>query len=367
MLACEDVPRRWRRLYALAAYLYLRPGELAALDWRCVFLAEGYVDVRVTMDLRTGLVKPCPKTKHRRRVPIHRNVAPLLQALHNETGGTGLVVQNVHENKLAEHGFPPLEDLASTLRKHLRRARVTRSDLFDDTATTKRLGFYDLRATGITWEVLAGTEHTRVMQRAGHERFDTMLGCIREAEVLGQRIGAPFPPLPSTLLHVAGKPPASAPSETGLAPGFVPRIVPDETERRNPQKMRAKRASPTGFECSPGCTNQHQNGSIRDCPPGRITTDRDAISRTCAPPVTACDSKSTNPLGGAVAPGGGMESPPVDPVETSLARALELASAACEWSVVATLARELEARRRARVAPGVADLEDARAKRDGMR
>jgi hypothetical protein len=28
LLACEDVPIRWRRLYALGTYLYLRPGEL---------------------------------------------------------------------------------------------------------------------------------------------------------------------------------------------------------------------------------------------------------------------------------------------------------------------------------------------------
>lgn len=34
-----------------------------------------------------------------------------------------------------------------------------------------------------------------------------------------------------------------------------------------------------------------------------------------------------------------------DPVEAALAKALERASAAGEWAVVATLARELEARR----------------------
>ena len=214
LLACPEVPLRWRRLYALATYLYLRPGELAGLDWKRVHLSESYVDVAVSMDLRTGKVKDCPKTKHRRKVPIHPALVPLVEALKTETSGTGLVVQHDHENKDAEHGFPPLEDLASTLRTHLKRAGVTRSDLHEDGRTTKRLTFYDLRATGITWEILAGTEHTRVMQRAGHERFETTLGYIREADTLGENVGTPFPPLPSALVSGTAEDPP--PSNRGL-------------------------------------------------------------------------------------------------------------------------------------------------------
>jgi len=41
-----------------------------------------------------------------------------------------------------------------------------------------------------------------------------------------------------------------------------------------------------------------------------------------------------------------------DSVERALARAVELAAAAGEWDAVATLARELSARRLAREAPG---------------
>jgi hypothetical protein len=55
----------------------------------------------------------------------------------------------------------------------------------------------------------------------------------------------------------------------------------------------------------------------------------------------------------------------VDPVEAALARALELAAQAGEWAVVAELGRQLEARRRERAAPDVADIEDARRKRGG--
>ncbi len=50
LLACPDVPLRWRRLYALMACLYLRPEELAVLDCdrrrRCPRLRERAPGVR---------------------------------------------------------------------------------------------------------------------------------------------------------------------------------------------------------------------------------------------------------------------------------------------------------------------------------
>jgi hypothetical protein len=54
-----------------------------------------------------------------------------------------------------------------------------------------------------------------------------------------------------------------------------------------------------------------------------------------------------------------------DPVEAALARAITLASEAGQWDTVATLSRELSARRLARSAPDVASIETAREKRGG--
>jgi len=51
-----------------------------------------------------------------------------------------------------------------------------------------------------------------------------------------------------------------------------------------------------------------------------------------------------------------------DPVELALATALERASAAGQWTAVEVLAREVEARRKARA--GVVQLDDERRKRD---
>jgi hypothetical protein len=56
---------------------------------------------------------------------------------------------------------------------------------------------------------------------------------------------------------------------------------------------------------------------------------------------------------------------PADAVESALAAALELAAKAGRFDVVAILARHLDERWRARVAPGVASIDGARAKRDG--
>ncbi|HVZ34473.1 MAG TPA: tyrosine-type recombinase/integrase, partial [Polyangiaceae bacterium] len=200
VLGCSEVPLRWRRLYALATYLYLRPGELAALEWSEVNSEHGLIRVHQALDLRTGAVK-ATKTGISRRVPIPLALRPLVDAMRKESGGVGRVVQHTHENKDAEHGMPPLEDLAATLRDHLWRAGVRRAELHEDRPTTKRVTFYDLRATGITWEVLDGTEHVRIMQRAGHKNFSTTQGYIREAEAVGLNVGTPFPPLPVSLLQ----------------------------------------------------------------------------------------------------------------------------------------------------------------------
>lgn len=61
----------------------------------------------------------------------------------------------------------------------------------------------------------------------------------------------------------------------------------------------------------------------------------------------------------------GNERPDRDPVEAALAAALERASVVGEWAVVAELARQLEARRRERVAPDVAELDVARDRKAG--
>jgi hypothetical protein len=82
----------------------------------------------------------------------------------------------------------------------------TRPRDFRRSATARPAGaFCDLRATGITWELLAGTDMKVLMQRAGHEEPKTTLLYIREAESVGKVVGEPFPALPESLTTAPDK------------------------------------------------------------------------------------------------------------------------------------------------------------------
>jgi integrase len=229
LLACQDVPIRWRRLYALSVYLYTRPEELAALECEDVNLEHGYVFIHRAVDLRTGEIKPT-KTKRTRKVPIKPALVPLLSQF-VAAYRTGPIIRSEAENREIEHGLPPVEDLAATLRAHLLRAGVPRTDLHAKTTTTKRMTFYDLRATGITWEAVAKTEMLTIMQRAGHDEPKTTLGYIREAESVGVQVGTPFLTLPSELLET----PITA-SDKGLSDHTSTQVVDSSKLSQRPQR-----------------------------------------------------------------------------------------------------------------------------------
>jgi integrase len=105
--------------------------------------------------------------------------------------------------------MPSVGVLSHKLKLYLQRARVERSDLFASDATRKAITFHDLRATEITWMAARGDDPLRIMQRAGHEDFETTKIYLREAENLAQGFGTVFPPLPDRLLGIAPKSPGT--------------------------------------------------------------------------------------------------------------------------------------------------------------
>ncbi len=229
VLDCATVPLRWRRLFALSVYTYTRPGELAALDWASVDFDRGTIHVHQALD-KTGAPKPT-KTKVTRRIPIEPNLRPLLIVMKAESTGPRVV-----------ESMPPECDLSKRLRDYLRRAGVTRTELFTNDATRKQIRFYDLRSSGITWMALRGDEPLRIMQRAGHTEFSTTMGYVREAETLG-RVSESFPPMPS--LATVEKEDASTWGRlrgVNTQPSFPPKFpTQGELSVRNV-------ASPAGFE-----------------------------------------------------------------------------------------------------------------------
>jgi integrase len=136
------------------------------------------------------------KTGNARRFSVERTLLPLLDAMQEEAGGKGPVVE-----------LPCDRDLARGFRHWLAVAGVDRAELHRGAATRKPITVYDLRATGITWSAIRGDEPLRIMQRAGHTSFSTTQGYIREAENVRVGFGDVFPPLPEPLLgaHARGR------------------------------------------------------------------------------------------------------------------------------------------------------------------
>ena len=190
LVECKQVPERWRLLYCLLTYSYLRPGELQTLLWSDIDLDAGLIHVHRAWDRGRGEVKDYPKsTAGVRYVPIEVELLPLLRRLHSERQGS-LVVASM----------PPAEDWASTFRTHLKRAGIARAALFTDSASVKHITFYDLRATGITWRTLRQDDTRHIQSAAGHESYSTTQGYVRQNQVFSGRVGHPFPPLPSSLI-----------------------------------------------------------------------------------------------------------------------------------------------------------------------
>jgi integrase len=190
LVTCETVNLRWRRLFAIAVYSYMRAGELAALDWDNLDLDHCAVLVHQNEDRvrNPGELKEV-KGRLARRLPLEPTLMPLLRQMHAEAGGKGRVLD-----------LPSPGMLSTRLRQYLARAGVKRAELFKKGVTHKQMTFHDLRATGITWMAVRGDDPLRIKQRAGHKSFNTTEGYIREAENLHDGFGDVFPELPVALL-----------------------------------------------------------------------------------------------------------------------------------------------------------------------
>jgi len=194
LMQSKRVPARWKRIFMIATYLYLRGGELEALDLGDVNLDQRYVHVHQAVDSDSGEVKPT-KTNDTRKVPIEPSLLPLLTEMHGQAKGEGHVIT----------AMPPREEWAARLRKYLRWAGVERADLFADDATRQQLSFHDLRHTGITWRAVRGDEPVKIMRAAGHDDLRTTQRYIKEAQTFDpQGFGTPFPAIPLELFSDLG-------------------------------------------------------------------------------------------------------------------------------------------------------------------
>jgi integrase len=194
-VTCEEVPLRWRRAVAVAIYLYPRDGELRIMRWEdgSLDLDHGVAHIHRAYD-RRARAETTTKTGGTRRFNFEPALLPLLEAMREEAGEVGPVVP-----------MPSERDMSRGLRRWLRKAGVTRPELFTSSATSKPITFHDLRATGITWCAIRGDEPFKIMHCAGHRRLETTQLYVREAVNLRAGFGQVFPTLPDALLGVSSE------------------------------------------------------------------------------------------------------------------------------------------------------------------
>jgi len=235
LTACADVPLAWRETYAVACYLYLRPGELRVLTWSDVDFDAGVVHVTKAYDEDSATVK-APKTRNGvRDVPIPPQLVPLLKAMRERAPAP----------KGAAFVVPLMQDYserrrAGWMRKHFVLAKIDRARLTEKSATTMQINFRSWRDTGITWLALQGVDVAKIQRRAGHDVMDTTMGYVKAAEDLTGSIGEPFPPLPTALVPRA--------SAAGQAPAAKPNRANDRAKLKKRAQRPGKTAERAGFE-----------------------------------------------------------------------------------------------------------------------
>lgn len=168
LLACSDVPREWREVYAVGSYTYLRPGELRVLTWADDDLDVGHISITKAWDYADEKVEPPKSRMGVRKVPIAPELAPLLERM-RAAAGNGAEPQLVVP-RLTQFGE---DHLADQFRRRLRAANVRRAELHASTVT---LQLRSCRDSGITWLAMAGLGVDEIQHRAGHDDVKTTLG-----------------------------------------------------------------------------------------------------------------------------------------------------------------------------------------------
>jgi|SRR5579883_1306964 len=264
LAACAEVPRAWRELYAVACYLYLRPGELRALLWSDVDFEAGVVHITKSYDEDSKTVK-APKTRNGvRDVPIHPNLVPLLKVMHERakrlaSASVLPLMQDLNENRRSQW-----------MRQHFEAAKLERARLREQSATTMQVNFRSWRDTGITWLALAGVDIAKMQRRAGHDAISTTLGYVKMAEDLTSSIGDPFPPLPRALLEgteAGGR--SGGSSSARRRPPRRGRLGQDWAKSENRAEISAKMVGEAGFEPATTSTQSSCTTGLCDSPKRR--------------------------------------------------------------------------------------------------
>lgn len=329
------VPTCYRILYGVLHREGMRAGEALALRWRDVDLERGLVhlDENKTDDPRTWALDP--------------GVSAVLcawRALRPDESDEAHVFVD-------EHGRAIVDDhLADRFRTHLRAAGVDRPQLFEQSNSRRRIVLHTTRATFVTVKLAVGKTEAWIADRTGHRSSGQINAYRRPARSLAEAEVGDLRSLPAAFPKLL-----EAAAATGSDDGDekAPEKAPDRARRWRNWQTRWIQVSVSASEGARGPRQEREtirtderadDGSRRQVPFQPASVPFRAVDRAEQSSASADSSAST------------------DALENALAVALERASAAGRWDVVAQLARELEARRLAG-SPSVVVLEGARAKR----
>lgn len=337
------VPLARRVLYALGTYTGQRKASLLAMRWKHVDFTHGTLASFKTKTGRAQYFVGDP------------GLMAVLEAWHarcgKPPGDSPIVIGPKRPKKGDARDIRDVEHevrrLATALRADLKAVGVTRELLFEEEApNVELLRFHDLRSTFCTWARREGKSDVWISERTGHDVSGGMISRYdRGAQTLADLgyqpfadITGAFPDLPALAKPLAkddekgpGNPDVESPKTAGNsdisevvgARGFEPPTPRSRTETSD---------------------TEEQEGAAKLPTEATVSVPFDAPKSATGQPR---DNEGGNPI---------------DPLEAALAAALDGATRAGEWGVVAQLARELEARRQGRAA-NVVPLRPERSRR----
>lgn len=217
LVASRDVPMERRLLYAFLAREGMRVSEALGLRWSDVDLVRGTV-----------------------RLDANKTDAPRSWAL---DAGVVRALRNVRpvDAKPGEHVFlpPPGDKNAEVLREDLKRAQVTRSELFEGSAQRMKIRAHDLRGTFVTLAIANGKTEGWVQDRTGHQSSQ-MINRYRQAARMAHEVGVgtlvpmhlAFPEFWGP--HLPGE---NAQGESGVSLESWKQIDPSDSQTTKPQRL----------------------------------------------------------------------------------------------------------------------------------
>lgn len=305
LMRCPSIPVDDRLMYGTLDREGFRVSEAARLTWGDIDLERGVI----TLDEN--------KTEQPRAWKLGDDVVAALRAYRGDAEASDLVFPMFVVNGAAER-----------FRGHLWEAGVRRQQIHATTAKRRPIRIHDLRATFITMAFAVGKTEAWVMARTGHKTSQMLQRYHRRAQTvseLGEQDRGWFRPLNELL---------------GL------------------------RDSRT-HEVSHGVS--HESQMPKKTPTSWITINRSEEPELAEKPESSkpeqapTDAPDSAEIQGVSQSGAGSDSP----IERALAAALTAAVERQEFDLAQEIVRELGERRRARTAPGVSSIADARAKKNG--